>query len=219
MFCSEYGRWTALVLFAAAACVQLFVPFDKRWTKPLLLPLIAVYYLFSVTQPDWILVAALLFSGLGDALLMPNSNKWFTAGGISFMLSHFLFIAVYARHMDFSAVPRLPSVLIALVYLCVTAVILRLVQPISPKAMTAAVCAYLLANSCMNVFSAMHLLSAPCLGSGIAYVGAVLFFISDCLLFLVRYDKSGRLKSYFFVMLTYIVGEFLIAEGMILLYR
>ena len=128
----------------------------RKRTKPFLLLFILLYYIASADVLSWFLIAALVTSWLGDLLLMPTGNKWFVMGGISFMFSHFLFIAAYARHMDFSAVPRLPSVLVALVYLCVTAVILRLVQPISPKAMTAAVCAYLLANSCMNVFSAMN---------------------------------------------------------------
>ena len=46
---------------------------------------------------------------------------------------------------------------------------------------------------------------------------AVLFFASDSTLFFVRFKKDGLLKTHFLVMLTYILGEFLIVEGFILL--
>ena len=56
-------------------------------------------------------------------------------------------------------------------------------------------------------------------GAAVAYVGAVLFFISDCTLFLVRYHKNKDLifKRHFTVMLTYIVGELLITQGVLML--
>ena len=49
------------------------------------------------------------------------------------------------------------------------------------------------------------------------FIGAVLFFASDSTLFFVRFKKDGLLKTHFLVMLTYILGEFLIVEGFILL--
>lgn len=78
---------------------------------------------------------------------------------------------------------------------------------------------YLLANSAMNVFALMQLLSTGTLGAVIAYIGAVLFFASDCSLFLVRYYKPRKIvyKDHFTVMLTYILGELLITQGIIML--
>ena len=53
----------------------------------------------------------------------------------------------------------------------------------------------------------------------VAYIGAVLFFVSDCSLFLVRYYKPRKIvyKDHFTVMLTYILGELLITQGIIML--
>ena len=78
---------------------------------------------------------------------------------------------------------------------------------------------YLLSNSTMNVFSLMQLTSLRSAGAAVAYVGAVLFFISDCTLFLVRYHKNKDLifKRHFTVMLTYILGELLITQGVLML--
>ena len=78
---------------------------------------------------------------------------------------------------------------------------------------------YLLANSTMNVFAFMQMVTTMHPGAIVAYIGAVLFFISDCTLFLVRYYEPKRLifKDHFTVMLTYIVGEFLITQGILML--
>ena len=80
-------------------------------------------------------------------------------------------------------------------------------------------CFYLFCNSAMNVFALIQLTNAPSKGTVVAYIGAILFFISDCLLFLVRYYKKKDIiyKKHFFVMLTYILGEFMITLGTLLL--
>ncbi len=205
-------------LLAAVSAIHLFVPVKKYITKPLLIPLIAAYYLSSVQSPLWILVAALAASWLGDVLLMGESNGWFTAGGISFMLSHFLFIGVYCRSISFDALN--PALLIpaVLVYYGVSAVIIALLKPDTPKPMVIPMYVYLLANSTMNIFSLLQLYENRTAGALIAYIGAVLFFISDCSLFLVRYYKGGKkFKSFFVCMLTYITGEFLITRGVMML--
>ena len=46
---------------------------------------------------------------------------------------------------------------------------------------------------------------------------AVLFFASDSILFFVRFKKDCVFKTHFMVMLTYILAQFLIVEGFILM--
>jgi uncharacterized membrane protein YhhN len=62
----------------------------------------------------------------------------------------------------------------------------------------------------------MFTLQTP--GSLVAYAGAVLFFASDCTLFLVRYFRNPDVifKKHFTVMLTYLAGEFLITLGILM---
>jgi hypothetical protein len=62
----------------------------------------------------------------------------------------------------------------------------------------------------------MFTLHSP--GSVVAYLGAVLFFASDCTLFLVRYyrDPNVVFKKHFTVMLTYLAGELLITLGIMM---
>ena len=214
---SEYSRVIPLALLLFASIMNLFYPKHKNVSKAFLVPMILVYYLTSVNDVDAILVAALAASWLGDVLLMPQGNAWFTAGGISFMLSHFLFIGVYVSRIDFSLV-RLYCIIPAVVlYAGVSAVIIRILKPSMPKNMVIPVYIYLLANSAMNVFSLMQLICNANAASLIAYIGALLFFVSDCTLFIVRYYKNGKFHSYFLCMLTYILGEFLITQGIIML--
>ncbi len=77
---------------------------------------------------------------------------------------------------------------------------------------------YLIMNSTMNLFALMQLMSLKSAGSIVAYIGAELFFISDCTLYLVRYHDNKNLifKKHFTVMLTYLAGEALITIGMLM---
>ena len=67
-------------------------------------------------------------------------------------------------------------------------------------------------------FALMRLLSVGSQGSLVSYIGAVLFFASDCTLFLVRYFRNPDVifKRHFTVMLTYLAGELLIVLGLLM---
>ena len=75
---------------------------------------------------------------------------------------------------------------------------------------------YLLCNGAMNVFALTRLMESPSVWRAVSYVGAILFFLSDCALCLGRFGKPGKrfYKSNFFIMLTYISGVFLITLGL-----
>lgn len=188
-------------------------------TKGFLLPLILLFYLASVKEYSWVLIAALITSWLGDVLLIPKGNKWFIMGGLSFLASHILFMFTYLPNISFGNVVWYVVIPAAVIYFSIAGWIIVNILPNTPKMMIAPMFAYLIANSSMNVFALMQLVSAPCAGSAIAYIGAVLFFISDCTLFLVRYHKKPDIvfKRHFTVMLTYVLGELLITQGVIML--
>lgn len=196
----------------------------RKYTKPFLLIFIICFYIAAVFENDLstdkLLIAGLIASWLGDVLLIPHGNKWFVAGGISFMATHVLFILVYAtNNIVFSNVKWWIVIPAAVIYYGISAVIIYNLKPSTPKMMLLPMYFYLICNSTMNVFALMQLVANPCKGSIIAYVGAVLFFISDCTLFLVRYHKNKDLifKKHFTVMLTYILGELLITYGVLIL--
>ena len=216
-------RYVFLTLYILCSGIHLYHSWKdlskkRSMTKPWLLLLLTAWYLVSAEDISWILAAALLTSWLGDVLLIPKGHGWFTAGGISFLISHFLFIAVYAPSAAFGEVPWALVGPVALVYYGISIMIIRAVKPTTPKAMVAPMCFYLIANSTMNLFALMRLLTLKTPGSLVAWVGAVLCFVSDCTLFLVRYYPRKQLifKKHFTVMLTYLAGEALITLGILM---
>ena len=191
----------------------------RKRTKPFLLLFLLLYYVFSVKDISIPLVLALLTSWLGDVLLIPKGHKWFTMGGISFLISHLFFILVYCHRIDIKRILWVVVIPVALLYFYISLRIIRIVRDTTPKSMVKPMYGYLLTNSTMNCFALLQLFSMRNAGSAVAYIGAVLFFLSDCLLFLVRYSSHPEkvYKKHFSVMTTYLIGEFLITQGIILL--
>ena len=216
-------QYVFLALFVLVSVFHLYDSWRddarRRFTKPFLLLLLVLFYCFAAKKIDWVLVAALLTSWLGDVLLIPKGTKWFVSGGISFLISHILFIFVYQPHIIWANVIWWIVIPAAAVYIFVSVRVTIAVKKNIEKMMFAPMVMYLAANSTMNLFALMLLLSTKSAGAAVAYAGAVCFFISDCTLYLVRYHSNKDLifKKHFTVMLTYLLGEALITVGMLLI--
>ena len=211
----------SLALFFIVTGVHLYASLrqDKALrakTKPFILLTLLAYYCFSADPVLLTVVLALVFSWLGDVLLIPEGIKWFTAGGISFMIGHFFFMITYAGMTDPDKVWRPAMIMLPLVFITATVIIFRKLQPYLPKALFWPMLLYLLINGGMNCFAWFRSMSSPGSAAVITAVGALLFYISDTSLFFVRFNKDGRLQTHFLVMLTYSLGEFLIVLGLIL---
>lgn len=189
----------------------------RKKTKPFLLLLLVLFYVTAVGgKTQLFLILALLTSWLGDVLLMPKGHGWFTAGGIFFGAAHIFFILVYTQNIHFAGMPWWLIIPVALVYFGVALAIIRAVMPTTPKIMVGPMYVYLLANATMNCFALMQLITHRNAAAAVAYLGALLFFISDCTLFLVRYYRKNEdliFHKHFTVMLTYLLGELLITVG------
>ena len=217
------------VIFVIFTAVHLYGSYIKRDslrapTKPVILLAILGMYLewmhFKSVDPSLFLVMALVTSWLGDVLLIPKGVKWFTLGGIAFWISHFLFIMAYWESgIVFSSINPLLIALIIIVYVPTVCIVFKNLKGCLPKALFYPMFFYLLTNGAMNAFAWFRLLSGSCslLSGLVTGVGALLFFISDCTLFFVRFDKNSKVKSHFPVMLAYSIGEFMIVLGLILL--
>lgn len=211
-----------LVLFAAVSVLHLAASFvsNKKLraaTKGFILLFLLLYYLFAAEKRNGVLIAAVATSWLGDVLLIPPGNGWFAAGGISFMLSHFCFIAVYIMAVNFADVNVLLTVLAFLVYCVLIFLVFRALRETTPKKLYGGMIFYLFCNAAMNVFAFMLLVSRPCAATALTYIGAVSFFASDSLLFLTKFYKKPMWRGHFPVMLTYIIAEFLITQGILML--
>ena len=191
----------------------------RKYTKPFLLLFLIFYYLACKDRLNLPLLMALITSWLGDVLLIPKGHKWFTAGGISFIFCHIFYIMVYFSRISFHDIPWLLVIPVALVYFGIGLKIILAVKDNTPKVMVPLMYFYLLCNSTMNVFALMQLITLRSAGALTAFLGALLFYISDCTLFLVRYHRNKDLipKKHFAVMFTYLLGELMITAGIIML--
>lgn len=213
-------RIAVLALFFIDTGIHLYAslkqdkPLRNR-TKPFILLLLLAFYCLSTEHVSTVVVLALLFSWLGDVLLIPAGVKWFTAGGISFMISHAFFILAYAGSTDMSRIPGPVLYVLPLLFIVATVIIFRNLKPHLPHGLFYPMMLYLFINGAMNCCAWFRSLSMGGAAGVITALGALLFYISDTSLFFVRFNKESRLKTHFLVMLTYSLGEFLIVLGLI----
>ena len=218
-----------LVLYLITSVLHLIASYrdDKNWrkrTKPLLLLFLILFYVTAPQEKNVYLILARVFSWLGDLLLMGKGNTMFTLGGISFGLSHLFFILTFTGFIIFEHVNLIFVLLLFTIYAVLSYIVIKLVKDTTPRKMVVPMYVYLIFNTIMNLFAFMQT------GFGnrqeltfsftlVSYIGAALFFISDCVLFVVRYYKDPKAiwKKHFTVMLTYLLAELLIVLGV--LYR
>ena len=215
-------QYIFLGLFILASVIHLFHSWSddpkRRYSKPFLLACLALFYCFATKEINWILVAALVTSWLGDVLLIPKGTKWFVAGGISFLICHVFFVFVYFPQVIWQNAIWWIVIPAAILYYGISVRVTLSVRKNVPIMVLIPMILYLIMNSTMNLFALMQLMSLRSAGSIVAYIGAVLFFISDCTLYLVRYHDNKNLifRKHFTVMLTYLAGEALITIGMLM---
>ena len=217
-------QYVFLALFVIVSVIHLIDSWRddakrRAYTKPFLLILLLLFYFFAAKEISWVLAAALLFSWLGDVLLIPKGTPWFIAGGIAFLVSHILFIFAYLPAIKWECAVWWILIPAALVYYGVSVTVTLKLKGNIPVAMIVPMILYLLANSTMNLAALTQLMTLRNAGAAVAYVGAVFFFISDCTLYLVRYHTNKNLifKKHFTVMLTYLLGECLITVGLLMI--
>ena len=213
-------KYVFLAVFIIATAIHLYASLkqDKKMrnmTKPFILLALLGFYVLAARVPSTFIILALIFSWLGDVLLMPKGVKWFTAGGIAFMISHVFFILGYLKDVNFAAIPVWLVILLAVFFVSVVTYIFSKLKPHLPKALFYPMFLYLLINGAMNCFAIFRWVSVPSAAPLTTAIGAALFFISDSSLFFVRFNKESRLKTHFLVMLTYSIGELLIVLGLL----
>ena len=209
-----------LVIFFITTTIHLYASFYKKQSlrnvsKPWILLSLIGYYVYSVEEVKATIFLALVFSWIGDMFLILKGVKWFTVGGISFMISHFFFILSYAAFIDFSKINVVVAIVLILLFIISSTIIFKYLRPHLPKPLFYPMYLYLIINGMMNCFAWFRSMSCSGLPCIITAIGALLFYISDSSLFFVRFKKNSRLKTHFLVMLTYSLGELLIVIGLV----
>jgi uncharacterized membrane protein YhhN len=181
--------------------ILLSLPGVVEWTKPLLMPALAIGLVWAAPQrrsPAIVLgVIALALSWLGDITL-----RWFVIGLACFLLAHIVYLVLFATRLAERRVPRWAAVY------AVWLVALLLILAPHTGSLLIPVIAYGL------VLSAMAMLASRC-NRWVAWGGA-LFVVSDSILAVNMFvPDAGIPLADFLIMVTYIAAQTLIGWGLL----
>ncbi|GAA1931230.1 hypothetical protein GCM10009716_43090 [Streptomyces sodiiphilus] len=207
MTASPHARRVQLA-FVAVAVLHLAghlagVELLQQLTKPLLMPALAAW-VFVCRGPRLLLVA-LLFGWGGDVLLQTGNDTLFLFGMASFGIGHLCYLMLFRRFGSFDA--RRTALFVG-GYAVVTAVTVAALWPDLDAPLRIPVAGYSLLLAVMACFAAA--------GAGWrAGIGGALFLLSDTLI-AVRMAEWQLLPAHgFWVMLTYVAAQYLLADGLL----
>ncbi len=188
-------------------------------TKPLLMPLLAVWLFTSSRQSEHsflrkALLGALLFSMLGDVLLMFSSPLFFLLGLGDFLLAHVLYISAFSSITSFKNGFLSQKPWWATPFVAFPVCLLIFLWKGIPEGMKVPVAAYACVISVMalSVVNLKEKIADSAFWALLA--GAMLFLISDSSLAVAKFGQpfdGERLV----IMGTYIGGQFLLVLGVL----
>mgnify|MGYP001164779671 FL=1 len=186
-------------------------------TKPLVLHGLILYFLTQVplTPARLPFLIGLIFSLIGDVLLIPRGTRWFIAGMSAFSLAQLSYIWGFNISL-----PSMPVLFVGVLALMAGVLVLHLaidrfaaVSEIK-RSLLPFFKGYGVLVLAMAI-SAVLCLARPGwseLAAVFAGIGGILFFVSDAMIGLDKLDR--RLPKYkFWIIFTYHLGQFLIVAS------
>ncbi len=181
--------------------------------KPLLMPSLAAYFLYSVRQKNklaFLIIIALLFSWIGDVMLMFEeiNTVYFMLGLVSFLLAHIAYIFVFNKSSQ-NFKPKIFTYSTGFL-LILFGVLMLLLMWTGLGNLKLPVTVYTTVIMLMGISALFRKAD----GASLVLIGAILFISSDSLLALNKFYKGFEVAD-FWVMLTYILAQYFIVTGMI----
>lgn len=212
-----------LVLFAVASIGEL-LSVSRGWTeahmvaKPLIMLGLIGYYMSATSSRNGTLIRAMFFCWTGDILLMGQAGGelYFILGLLAFLVGHVLYIIAYRQlQWDDRTNELLPVQKLRYAFpvvLAGTGLLAVLVPKLGP--LTIPVIVYSVVLMVMSMTAIFRYGRTYLDSFWLVTAGALLFMASDSLLainkFHTPFDLAGPL-----VMLTYILAQYLIVEGVL----
>lgn len=212
------------ILFFAVALLNLIGSASSNLmlihvTKPLLMPSLGLWLIMASRhhQGEYsffrrAVLGALVFSTVGDVLLMYSGELFFLLGLLFFLLAHLFYIGAFSSIKSFKTGFLSEKSAWVLPFLAFPLLLLILLWSGIPAGMRVPVAAYagvitVMALSVLNLKGQLE--------SGIftpMMAGAVLFLLSDSLIAVSKFGQPFE-GAGFAVILTYIAGQFLLVRG------
>ena len=208
-----------LFLFGVAAAAQIvscIPPMRVRLryaTKLVLMPLLALWFLFATDPTPRLIFWGLLCGFFGDLLLLAANRKsfLFVLGSTCFAVGHGLYAAYFLCHLVGA-----PGVfLIVAAALCYGAYVfffMRLLRPGMKQPLFACATAYMCVISMMSLSALLFAATNGSVWHWVIFGASLLFLFSDSCLSYDRFYRKIHFR-YIIVMATYILAQAGIAFG------
>jgi uncharacterized membrane protein YhhN len=190
-------------------------------TKPMLMITLGLYYFFSASDHRSFAVAgAIVFSLAGDVLLLDQT--YFIPGLVAFLLAHVFYIFAYRQHEDEEdsddvTLRGIQRIRLAFpIVLAGTGLVVILYRNLGDFKVP--VMLYALVITVMVLKALFRYGRTNTRSFSMVLTGAILFMISDSLIAINKFLLPLS-HGQFSVMLTYILAQFLIIEGLLQHFR
>ncbi|MEN2488400.1 lysoplasmalogenase [Flavobacterium sp. B11] len=205
------------VAFSIVYLIILLFGYERfdLFLKPILIPIIgfgAYFYRKFPTQN--ILLAALALSWLGDVILLFTDlgEIYFILGLVFFLMAHIVYCVLFNKQKRIRKKQNKPlfifgSVFIAFYLIGMVSVLMPYLGELEiPVSIYASVISIML----LFAFNGFLVWEKP--GNKLVFLGAIFFIISDSILAVNKFYAPIP-KSSFFIMLTYLLAQYLIVVG------
>lgn len=187
----------------------------KVFTKPLLMPLLIFFYMLNASEPNYLLVIALVFGFLGDVFLLREANKTLLLGGIkAFLMGHIFYFTAFVVKSNFLKGVPLWFLLFLSPYACVGVIIAKRLFT-SMKSIKLQAGIYMGVILAMSFTSLLTVFEASIVSFLLSFAGSVFFIVSDTML---AFDifKVHEQKNHVYIMATYMLAQLLITLGFLI---
>lgn len=207
------GIWPIILLFIGYLGLVFFEQEDiASFIKPILVPVLLYSFYASVKEKgNYKIIGALVFSTMGDILLIFEGRPFFILGLLSFLLAHVLYVLIF-RSWAGTIKLNFYTVVCSLFILSYYFFFMKFLWS-HLGAMRIPVLAYAFVISGM-LWMALQLLRGPSSFRWHIVLGALFFVVSDSLLSIQLFYSSFEL-AHFYVMLTYLLAQFLLVYGIL----
>jgi len=212
-----FANIVLLIIFATAAVGNLMAwGFNKtRWvpvTKPVLMPVLAIYYVLNCPDVKLVLVFALLFAFLGDVFLIwPQKKLFFICGLAFFMIMQVLYVIFIVKNQVNDVGYTVPALAASLVFLVFGAMIyLKLYRFLNE--MKIPVLVYVMVLLTVSFLCFVNMIANFNRFSVVEFLGAVFFVVSDTILAFDSFRRPVRYAN-LWIMATYINAQLFLFAG------
>lgn len=214
-----------LYLFLLAALGELIatitpIPFLHEVCKPALMILLGIYYRIAQRSSDKTVsstvILAIIFSWIGDVLLMQRGEQFFMFGLAAFLMAHLFYILAYRQHRradSSEALHGLQRIRFAFpIILAGTGLVTVLYVHLGDLRIPVLIYAGVI--TAMVIVALFRFGRTGSTSFAMVFGGAILFMMSDSLIAINKFLEP-LLYAHFWIMLTYISAQFLIVKGLL----